>query len=147
MRDDGDAGGRMPRRRNRKKSRFWQQASAFVAVMQSRIYSSGAARRDGAGDDAAQGALAQATGVAMSAACSADGGRAVPWKISVERQRGADDPLGPAMGPRVQLVVDGRLLLSLMLDGRPVGEKGRLVRGFQEQEIKAPLLRRLVFLA
>jgi hypothetical protein len=68
-----------------------------------------------------------------SAARSADGGRAVPWRISVERQRGADDPLGPAMGPCVQLVVDGRLLLSLMLANRQVAEKNCLVGGFCQE--------------
>ena len=86
---------------------------------------------------------AQATdgaGAARSAARSADGGLAVPWRISVERQRGADDPLGPAMGPRVQLVVDGRLLLSLMLDRRLVGEEGHIVGGIQEQAVGAPPL-------
>ncbi len=73
-----------------------------------------------------------------SAARSADGGLAIPLRISVEWQRGADDPLGLAIGPRMQLVVDGRLLLSLMLAGRPVGEEGRLVGGLEKQEADVP---------
>jgi hypothetical protein len=79
---------------------------------------------------------------------SAGRGRAVPWIISVERQRGANDPLGPAMGPRVQLVVDGHLLLSFMLDCRRlVAEKNCPVGGFcQEQEVEAPPLQRSVLL-
>ncbi len=82
-----------------------------------------------------------------SAARSAGGGRAVPRRISVERQRGADDPLGPAMGPRVQLVVDGRLLLSLMLSGRLVAKENRLVGGScREQEVEAPHLQQVVLL-
>ncbi len=66
----------------------------------------------------------------------------------MERQRGADDPLGPAMGPRVQLVVDGRLLLSLIQSGRPVAKENCLVGGFyREQEVEAPHLQQTVMLS
>ncbi len=59
---------------------------------------------------------------------------AVPWILSVERQRRINDPVMFTLRPGMQLIVDGRLLrFSLIFDKRSVGEDSCLVGGFKVQ--------------